>query len=460
MARVSQGRDSGLFVEDDSSDEEATNIQHAMRRVKLANTGHNSLNNASSIVQLTDKPSVTRLAKRTGTQRMPGLSSGKGRATNQETSSTTKPLHGNIPKQADGAAQCVPSAVIVNCAPSVKTTRAASLKRTASEHVSPESRAKKARKSNSPDHLIKRKKTRNDFKQTADGINNKSSIQFEAKSTTEETIEERQARLLAMRNERVQKQGGEAVSTIPNSFIADHTDDTEEALPIDLSAIPTAEQRIERQYKRKEEAERKATARARAFSKAQRGRARPVATRVRNQKRPRKQPKTRPDTSSGYVNFGDDTSKSGSDSDVHVDRDDLHVDEEGYYSESFTVEAILQHGIDNGVMKYEIKWDGYDLDDTTWQTEEDLDDAQLILDEYKRNHMRAEGVRVPTAPLVAPVAPAPIAPTATTSMADSSSKESNRSSKSKPDRTAGHASGSGPSSSGSLVQYIGNLFKG
>jgi len=49
---------------------------------------------------------------------------------------------------------------------------------------------------------------------------------------------------------------------------------------------------------------------------------------------------------------------------------------------SFEVESILRKRSIRGVMKYLVRWRGYDATHDTWQTAEDLENAQEVLDEF------------------------------------------------------------------------------
>ncbi|KAL9613367.1 MAG: hypothetical protein Q9167_002070 [Letrouitia subvulpina] len=54
-------------------------------------------------------------------------------------------------------------------------------------------------------------------------------------------------------------------------------------------------------------------------------------------------------------------------------------------SEVYVVEAILNHhdNFEDGVLRYEVKWKGYEKKaDRTWETEENLEGARDILEEY------------------------------------------------------------------------------
>ncbi|KAG0246283.1 hypothetical protein DFQ27_002961, partial [Actinomortierella ambigua] len=54
-----------------------------------------------------------------------------------------------------------------------------------------------------------------------------------------------------------------------------------------------------------------------------------------------------------------------------------------YYDGAYEVERILDHRSRDGSDEYLIKWAGYPLADSTWQTREDLADAQGLLQQYE-----------------------------------------------------------------------------
>jgi hypothetical protein len=66
----------------------------------------------------------------------------------------------------------------------------------------------------------------------------------------------------------------------------------------------------------------------------------------------------------------------------------LIPDDEVYYDQEYEVEKILRHKRDrDGTMRYLVKWLGYPKSQSTWQKEDDLENAPDILQEYKTAHM-------------------------------------------------------------------------
>ena len=65
------------------------------------------------------------------------------------------------------------------------------------------------------------------------------------------------------------------------------------------------------------------------------------------------------------------------------------MDKHGTIQRSYVVEAIVSHkkapGIKGGY-KFQIKWEGYDDDDMTWEPAANLSNAKQILDDYKKQH--------------------------------------------------------------------------
>ena len=53
-------------------------------------------------------------------------------------------------------------------------------------------------------------------------------------------------------------------------------------------------------------------------------------------------------------------------------------------SDEYEVEAIVGHKISKGLIKYKIKWTGYDS--TTWEPEENLTNCLELLNSYKSSH--------------------------------------------------------------------------
>jgi hypothetical protein len=65
------------------------------------------------------------------------------------------------------------------------------------------------------------------------------------------------------------------------------------------------------------------------------------------------------------------------------------MDKHGTIQRSYVVEAIVSHkkapGVKGGY-KFQIKWEGYDDDDMTWEPAANLSNAKQILDDYKKQH--------------------------------------------------------------------------
>jgi chromobox protein 1 len=71
------------------------------------------------------------------------------------------------------------------------------------------------------------------------------------------------------------------------------------------------------------------------------------------------------------------------------EEDEVAADEEGEGEEDdgdeevYIVEKILNHRFERGVLKFEVKWEGYEKkSDRTWEPEENLAEASEILREY------------------------------------------------------------------------------
>ena len=54
--------------------------------------------------------------------------------------------------------------------------------------------------------------------------------------------------------------------------------------------------------------------------------------------------------------------------------------------EEYEVEEILDQKKQKGKMKYLVKWKGYPLYDSTWETVDNLDNAPKLLQAYKQKH--------------------------------------------------------------------------
>ena len=56
---------------------------------------------------------------------------------------------------------------------------------------------------------------------------------------------------------------------------------------------------------------------------------------------------------------------------------------------SFKVERILQHKkFRKGGYQFQILWKGYGEDEATWHREEDLEGAELMVEQYKNTHIK------------------------------------------------------------------------
>src|SRR6201995_2898370 len=54
--------------------------------------------------------------------------------------------------------------------------------------------------------------------------------------------------------------------------------------------------------------------------------------------------------------------------------------------EEYEVEAILGHWFKGNTVKYLTAWEGYGSNDNTWEPEENLTNAEEVLEEYKKTH--------------------------------------------------------------------------
>lgn len=78
-----------------------------------------------------------------------------------------------------------------------------------------------------------------------------------------------------------------------------------------------------------------------------------------------------------------DKGKEDAMSDVANGEDD--GDEDGDEPEEYIVEAILSHAFDDDVLKYEVKWQGYEKkSDRTWEPEDNLSGAKDLLKAYHK----------------------------------------------------------------------------
>jgi transposase InsO family protein len=74
----------------------------------------------------------------------------------------------------------------------------------------------------------------------------------------------------------------------------------------------------------------------------------------------------------------------GSDEDTTVDQEPLEANEDDYYQAEYEVERILKHKmLRDGSPRFLIKWVGYPRSKSTWQTLDDLANAQECLAEYR-----------------------------------------------------------------------------
>ena len=56
------------------------------------------------------------------------------------------------------------------------------------------------------------------------------------------------------------------------------------------------------------------------------------------------------------------------------------------YKESFEVEKILGRRKINGKIKYKVKWEGYSMDECTWEPIKNLENVKDLIDEYDQLH--------------------------------------------------------------------------
>ena len=70
-------------------------------------------------------------------------------------------------------------------------------------------------------------------------------------------------------------------------------------------------------------------------------------------------------------------SKKGVQSPIHQNGGEISADE-------FIVERIIGKKIQHGKVKYQVKWDGYDTDEATWEPIENLESAALAIEKYEK----------------------------------------------------------------------------
>ncbi|VDK53545.1 unnamed protein product [Anisakis simplex] len=69
------------------------------------------------------------------------------------------------------------------------------------------------------------------------------------------------------------------------------------------------------------------------------------------------------------------------------EKDQRDGDSSGLDEDEYEVERILGVKIDEGMLKYEVRWKGYGSGEDSWEPEENLESARLILDEYIANNI-------------------------------------------------------------------------
>ena len=55
-------------------------------------------------------------------------------------------------------------------------------------------------------------------------------------------------------------------------------------------------------------------------------------------------------------------------------------------NEYYNIEKILDRKKVNGKIHYKIKWEGYPMDQCTWEPLENLENVKALVDEYNQNH--------------------------------------------------------------------------
>ncbi|KAJ4400366.1 hypothetical protein N0V91_008722 [Didymella pomorum] len=68
---------------------------------------------------------------------------------------------------------------------------------------------------------------------------------------------------------------------------------------------------------------------------------------------------------------------------VEEEEEEEEEDEEEGGEDEYVVEKILGHRFNKGVLEFDVKWQGYeDLEDRTWEPEENMETAADVLNEY------------------------------------------------------------------------------
>lgn len=89
-----------------------------------------------------------------------------------------------------------------------------------------------------------------------------------------------------------------------------------------------------------------------------------------------------------------DNQRTGSGSDdeqvLQVESDNNGGSQDGSDNEEeiYVVEKIVAHSYDEqeGIIKYQVRWEGYDKDDMTWEPEENLQSADVALNKYFKKY--------------------------------------------------------------------------
>jgi transposase InsO family protein len=85
----------------------------------------------------------------------------------------------------------------------------------------------------------------------------------------------------------------------------------------------------------------------------------------------------------------------------HLQTDTEKEKEEEGADNTYEVDYIIKHKEDDGVMKYFIKWKGWDVEDSTWETEEAFNDPQPVERYWKLQVAKQQASRVSSNALLA-----------------------------------------------------------